>query len=672
MEGFDFCGQADTRGRHEPYCICNFAFNAETEVGKHEGSMDGLGPPKNELEETSRPITDDRSRGSGMSPPLGADLVVPAEEFERHSEDSPGAAAESVNPQYMKESTDGLSNESPKNLETNRIQTLSPDGPVFRMPLQEGLDHGGLPPFNRSTKKSMLIKAVMEYVQSVEEKLDGLNTTLGQDRPAKLERDEGLPKAPGPAPGRHVPWIDVRLETKFYTCDGLFLADGNFRPACETELLSTRHAPYPGLRPPPPPGGLAQPPVHYSSLPHPNHSTYTCKSEPSYLIRVLYDPSLNNQGQVLKTGEIPKPDAVEIIGFMVTSRPIADFFDDRFGLEAGSDHVLKFGRPFRSVIRNINHLRDQLSSLDAKYGRHTAEVFTNTKPPISGSLEQDSSSQQFNDTSSSQHSAQTQFKDSYDGPEAFEHFKHFLDFVDEYLSQKIELFKALKAGAKERIAYEDLWMLFDTGDTIYCPSRKNRTVFKKEVETESDAGSVTDDDGDFHCARRRYLPQAYRVLATMGGSLLKRTWAPKETKLKSELWSPESLLQLFQGRSARDTVYQSQQADFLPKQLMKERFSPLHVICMYIDFDGVRYGTQTDMFVFKPFDGEVSIKSLEAFPLQFAVSPRANYLSDRGRKFVDITSSSKHMKHSGFTVGENKEEVSPIAEPLHILILSRI
>lgn len=354
---------------------------------------------------------------------------------------------------------------------------------------------------------------------------------------------------------------------------------------------------------------------------------------------------------------------------MVTSQPIAEFFNDRFGLDAGFGHILKFGRPFRSVIRNIKHLRDHLSSLDAEYGRHTAETSK------SGALERDSSSQQLdNDTSTSPHSAQTKYKHSYNGPEAFEHFKHFLDFIDEYFSQKIELSRALKAGAKERIAYEDLWMLFDTGDTIYCPLRKNRTAVRKKAETESDAGSGSDDDGDFHCTRRRYLPQAYRVLATMGGSLLQRTWAPKDTKLKSELWSPESLLQLFQapGRSARDTLLQSQQADFLPKHLMKERFSPLHVICMYVDFDGANYGTQTDMFVFKPFDGEVSIKSLEAFPLRFAVSPRANYLSERGRKFVDITSSSKHMKHAGWTVGENKEEVSPINEPVHILILNRI
>lgn len=155
-----------------------------------------------------------------MSPPLGADLVDPTEKLEWHLEDSQGAAAETDNPRYMKKSKDGLDNLIQKWIETHRNQPPPPDGPVSRMPLQEGLDHGGF--FNPSNKKSVLIKAVIDYVQSVEDKLDGLNSTLGQEKLAKLEKDEGLPKASGPAPGRHMPWVGVRLEAKFNNATACF------------------------------------------------------------------------------------------------------------------------------------------------------------------------------------------------------------------------------------------------------------------------------------------------------------------------------------------------------------------------------------------------------------------------------------------------------------------
>ncbi|KAL2289203.1 hypothetical protein FJTKL_02231 [Diaporthe vaccinii] len=77
---------------------------------------------------------------------------------------------------------------------------------------------------------------------------------------------------------------------------------------------------------------------------------------------------------------------------------------------------------------------------------------------------------------------------------------------------------------------------------------------------------------------------------------------------------------------------------------------------MYVDFDGTKYGTDMEVFVFKPFDGQVLVKDLEAYPLKYFVKHGSNDLVQRGRKFVDLTASPCHMWHAGITIGETKEE----------------
>lgn len=38
---------------------------------------------------------------------------------------------------------------------------------------------------------------------------------------------------------------------------------------------------------------------------------------------------------------------------------------------------------------------------------------------------------------------------------------------------------------------------------------------------------------------------------------------------------------------------------------------------MYVDFDGAKYGSDLEIFLFKPFDGQVLVKTLEAYPLNY-------------------------------------------------------
>ncbi|KAJ4419497.1 hypothetical protein N0V82_004942 [Gnomoniopsis sp. IMI 355080] len=496
-----------------------------------------------------------------------------------------------------------------------------------------------------------LAKTLMQFVRAVNNDLVELKSAMEQGKQGHIIP----PSIPSPdkTASTH-PWIDVKLGTRFYPCDGLFDLNGKFRTACQEHMDEAVKAAFP-------PPTIVQ--LHMiERLPHPSHSNYFCRGDPNYLIRVLYDSKPSNSGEVSELGERPDAASIDIVGFMVASKPIADFFEKRLGLNVGQVRILKFGRPFRSVIRNMQHIREQLSYLASKYG-HTTDVEASKKGVMDNErFENDSSHQSDDQGPNTPPPDKTQDKEeSYDQQVALDHFLHFIRFIEQYLIGKLNLFRTLREGTRDKVAYEDLWMLFDTGDKIYSPQRQSHTVARRRSMSVggSYSGSDSDDDQDIFVTRRRYVPQAYRVLTTIGGSPLTKSWAPKNVKVENDYLSDDFLLELFLGRSKRPIglTVQNQQADVQPKQRIKERFSPLHVLCMYVDFDGLRYGTETDVFIFRPFDGEISIKSLEAYPTQYALSPRADYLLQRGRKFVDVTTSSKHMKHTGFTVGESREEV---------------
>ncbi|KAK7720856.1 hypothetical protein SLS63_009639 [Diaporthe eres] len=70
-------------------------------------------------------------------------------------------------------------------------------------------------------------------------------------------------------------------------------------------------------------------------------------------------------------------------------------------------------------------------------------------------------------------------------------------------------------------------------------------------------------------------------------------------------------------------------------QRAQDKFSSLHVLCMYVDFDGIRYGTLMEIFIFEPFDGDIHIKSLEAYPLKYFVGPGSSNLVQRVQLNLD-------------------------------------
>lgn len=92
---------------------------------------------------------------------------------------------------------------------------------------------------------------------------------------------------------------------------------------------------------------------------------------------------------------------------------------------------------------------------------------------------------------------------------------------------------------------------------------------------------------------------------------------------------------------------------------VKSDYTALYVFCFYL---GTRYGKiviLNDGIRFPPFDGEVEIISLEAYPIRYRTHSAASSedLVARGRKFIDLMLV-RHRKYEGLTASEKAEEIN--------------
>lgn len=223
--------------------------------------------------------------------------------------------------------------------------------------------------------------------------------------------------------------------------------------------------------------------------------------------------------------------------------------------------------------------------------------------------------------------------------EAVNHFHLILQFMDLYLARDLSIYEGVKQARATKISFENLWMLFGFDETIYCPLKRG------EQEIDNMLGP------EVLRTRRQFTAQAYRVLGSIGGLPLSSGIGHTTPK---GVGGPSSILQT----NAISGHYMG----------IREKFGPLYVYCFYIDYDGTRYGAAREVFVFKPFEDEVEITSLEAYPVRFLkqaletdrITRNVEDLIARGRKFVDLTVTS-HMNYEGWTASDYKEEVRDIS-----------
>ncbi|KAI1142730.1 hypothetical protein F5Y05DRAFT_129218 [Hypoxylon sp. FL0543] len=378
--------------------------------------------------------------------------------------------------------------------------------------------------------------------------------------------------------------------------------------------------------------------------------TYHSILGPEHFIRVVYrwrneafiDTSPNTVDE-----ETLRPEDIEVVGFRITSIAISSYFGDVLKLGVHDFRTIELFKPYRCIIRALPDIRKHLDTLEAKWGSsdmskdsdHAQASKTEDqehtenggKPPPDTSAIHD----QPNKPLDAGEPPPVKLLPVYERPEALTHFRELLKFVDKYLKPQIMLYEKVREGLATKIAFENLWMLFSFNETIYCPIKRGR----QEVDVFDGPGQAPMKK---YILRTRLTPQAYRVVYTDGGIAL----------YNNQTRDDDSMIT---STSARKTKSQNQEDITVGT---KEKFCPLTVYCFSVGSDAERYAPVEDFFVFKPFEGEVDITSLEAYPLRFHRQQAriSEMLLERGRKFIDMTSIS-HMTYEGLTVGNEKEEV---------------
>ncbi|KAI0132944.1 P-loop containing nucleoside triphosphate hydrolase protein [Xylariales sp. AK1849] len=204
--------------------------------------------------------------------------------------------------------------------------------------------------------------------------------------------------------------------------------------------------------------------------------------------------------------------------------------------------------------------------------------------------------------------------------------------MDEHLAGPIKRYEEARAGKLKTIAFEDLWMLFKPGDVIFTPFRRGSPASINPAPPPPPPpgmrpGTVGQRSGGIvRQGIGRDTPQAYRIISVLGG---RHFAVPLGDKAK------------------KTNVY-----------------SQLKVLCYYIDFNGLRYDCVSDVFNFRPFENEVEITNLDAYPLAYASidekkgkEQMTEYLKRRGQQFVEVSEVS-HKLYEGLAFGATREEIN--------------
>lgn len=230
---------------------------------------------------------------------------------------------------------------------------------------------------------------------------------------------------------------------------------------------------------------------------------------------------------------------------------------------------------------------------------------------------------------------------SFDRKEALDDFRELVAFLDKYLGKEISLYKGYSTGELQEIAFECLWMLFDTSELIYCHSQKRDGTLPRIYNGDNRNTGVV--------PLEVYTPQAYRVLATSGGIP-----ATKEKRRAGRPSLEQTIYdQLNDSEDSSGSVVVSSKRD---------RYTPFYIDCYFVHFDGSRFSPGQNWLEFKPFEGMVEVQSLLAYPMRY----RPRHLSEtldlheRGRQFLDLTVVD-HRHYDGVTLSGDKEDInSPV------------
>ncbi|PQE28829.1 aaa family atpase protein [Rutstroemia sp. NJR-2017a BBW] len=381
--------------------------------------------------------------------------------------------------------------------------------------------------------------------------------------------------------------------------------------------------------------------------------TFVCGHDTQQLIRVLYSKIRHEEAKPLRQADPqpPKADDINILTFGVSSEAISEFIENELQINKDhrpmhTDHLIRFGKPFKPIIRNLGILKKQLMKLESKYGQVTTEDAT-SETAANGSnttINTRVSKEVHASPNSPTKKGEGDWTASYDRPSALLHFRILLAFVEQFFGDQIKLYERLKQGKEQYVAFENLWMLFDSNDTIYCPLPL-RTEQIKNIENSS------------YTPLRRHNPQAYRVLSTFGGVPSEPPPRPPNGLPVMDDYVTMTLSGSEGANEKLEAITDMLTQPAIISRRIRNNYSNLIVYCFHIDFDGVEFGTVPEAFEFKPYEREIEIRSLEAYPARYMSE---DHLYERGQKFLDYTRVS-HLQYDGLTVGPSREEInSPV------------
>ncbi|KAI1409797.1 hypothetical protein F5Y13DRAFT_203189 [Hypoxylon sp. FL1857] len=465
----------------------------------------------------------------------------------------------------------------------------------------------------RETKGPRLVESFIDYVHGLESRISSLEERLD----ANLESTEEEEKEEDDVDKDNNNGADVvssltsEFKIKFFHIDEEVDSTGRFKEERE-DMLNTYHS---------------STPDHFIRV------VYRWRDEKS----IEFPPSHNDE-------EMLSPEDIEVVGFRIASTHFGSFFKGNFRFGFYADNIIEVYKPYRCIIRSLANIRKHLDTLEAKMGSgdmskgsdHTKVSTAEDQREIENECKISADTSSFYDQPKKPlDSANIEDLPMHERQEELTHFRELCKFFDTYLKPQIVLYENIREGLSTKIAFENLWMLFNFNETIFCQIRRGL----QEVVAFDGPGQQAPKK---YATNTRLTPQAYRVVYAEGGIGV----------YEDQVRNDGSILTSTQVE--RPTPHNQENI----AAAAKEKFCPLIIYCFSVESNAERYTPVKDFFVFKPFEGEVDITSLEAYPLRFhRQKPHiSEMLLERGRKFIDMTSIS-HMTYDGLTVGDDREEV---------------
>ncbi|KAI9773325.1 MAG: hypothetical protein M1840_007540 [Geoglossum simile] len=323
--------------------------------------------------------------------------------------------------------------------------------------------------------------------------------------------------------------------------------------------------------------------------------------------------------------------SLRIYELRINSIPFATLLKKVAKYSLHENGSIQMRSPFRLLVRNVHHVREQIEKLLAKFNSKPNEQETVSKEKA----EQPAGAGFAIDQIPGATDEELPEEKAYESKEALEHFLALMSFVDKYLCKTMKKYGELQSAARTKAHFEDLWMVFDAGDIIFSPCRRDKTIWIGNASY----NRIRKDD-----------PQAYRIVSVTGGRQL-----PESRRAKVLPHMPPGPPPPPPGQYPPPGPNPPQMV-YLPHQGYDE-FSPLVIDCYGLDFNGMDYGISGGKFRIDPYEDETAINSLEAYPLRFSEEGGLQQrLVDRGRKFIQLSEVS-HRFYEGLTFGEDREEI---------------